>query len=404
MRQTHRTLSTILLSSAFAASLATPLQSAPLGESGSRSIVEGNTAFGVALYHELGASEGNLFFSPYSISSALGMTYAGARENTAKEMADVLHFPLDQTQLHPAFQRLNEELASHARNSGQKLSIANGLCLTLPGVKLKEEFTTLLKDNYDAQIFSGQLDEVNGWVKKKTEGKIETILKELDPNSVCVLLNAIYFKGTWESSFEKKNTHDAPFQVSAKNQVTVPFMHQAIDLKFLDEKEFQAVSIPYKGGQLSMMVLLPKDAAGLAALEARMTTEKLHEWVTGLEKQPPHKILLDLPKYKLETDYDLVPYCQKLGMKDAFDERRGNFRGILEKDLHISQIVHKAFVEVNEEGTEAAAATAVEITPLSIRIEDSVVFRADHPFLFLIRDDQTGSILFMGRMVDPKSK
>lgn len=388
----------ILLFAVFSVPFARPAEASSLREP----LVQGNTRFAVQLQHELGASEGNLFFSPYSISSALGMTYGGARGNTAHEMRNVLNFPPDQTALHAAFKNLNSELIAAATKSGQKLNIANALVLT--GGNMSGEFQSLLKDNYDAEIFSGGLDAINSWVRKKTEGKIDKILEELSGNSVGVLLNAIYFKGIWESQFQKSSTHEAPFRLSADARVKVPLMHQKNDFALLAEQDFQAVSIPYKGKALSMVVLLPKAVDGLAALEKQITTPNLKKWLAKLDEQPAQKVDLYLPKFKLETSYNLVPPTKKMGMKDAFMPGEADFRGMgwPKGSLYIAQIKHKAFVEVNEEGTEAAAATAVEMATKSVR--HYPVFRADHPFLFMIRDNQSGSILFMGRMVNPSAK
>jgi serine protease inhibitor len=379
------------------------IAAAQAGSTSLDTLVEGNTAFAVKLYRELGTSEGNLFFSPYSISSALGMTYAGARENTAKEMKDALSFELEQRQLHSSFKKLNQELTLNAHKAGQKLNVANGLCLT--GADVSKEFKALLKDNYDAEFFAGGLDKINGWVKQKTEGKIEKILEKLNPNSVCVILNAIYFKGVWESQFKEAQTHDAPFTLSSTKQVKVPLMYQRSEFSILTKKDFQAAAIPYKGKRMSMIVLLPQDVDGLAKLEKQVTTQNLKQWLAELDEKPARETELFMPKFKLETGYDLVPPCKELGMKDAFDTGgKADFRGMgwPKGDLWISQIKHKAFVEVNEEGTEAAAATAVEMARKCVR--DYPIFRADHPFLFMIRDNQTGSLLFMGRIVDPHSK
>lgn len=365
----------------------------------SASIVKGNSAFAADLYGKLGATAGNLFFSPYSISSALGMTYAGARGNTAREMKGALHFTLDQEKLHPAFKALNRELTASADKTGQKLNIANGLVLT--GGNVSANFKEILKDNYAAEIFPGQLTKINGWVKRKTGGKIDRILEELSPNSVCVLLNAIYFKGEWESRFKKSDTREALFKVSADSKVKVPLMYQEGRFKHLDGGDFQAVSLPYKGNSLSMVVLLPNEVDGLASLEKQLTDQRMAEWLAELDRGTPRKVYLFLPKFKLETGYDLVGPFTGMGMKDAFAEGKADFRGMgwPKGDLWIYQIKHKAVVEVNEEGTEAAGATAVEMTTKSAHYDP--VFRADHPFLFLIRDNKSGAILFMGRMANP---
>jgi serpin B len=353
------------------------------------------------LYRELGAQEGNLFFSPYSISSAMGMTYAGARGETATQMKSTLHFRLEQAGLNSGFRSLNKVLYENARASGQKLSIANALVLT--GGNVSDAYRKILTTYYDAGIFKGGLEEINGWVKTKTEGKIDRILEQLSANSVCVILNAIYFKGVWESQFDKKHTFDLPFKLPGGAEVKTPFMNRKGDLKLLDEKNFQALSLPYKGNTLSMVVLLPKTADGLAGLEDALYAEDLKGWLAKLDKQKNQKVWVYLPKFKLETKYDLGAPFQKMGMKDAFSPA-ADFSGMGWKkgDLWIGQIKHRAFVEVNEEGTEAAAATAVEMVTKSAPVRDPV-FRADHPFMFLIRDNETGTILFIGRVANPAS-
>lgn len=389
-----------LLSAPFAGLQGAPAQAQPPHES----VAKGNNAFSVQLYRQLGAKEGNLFFSPYSISSALGMTYAGARGNTAKEMEEVLNFRSEQAQLHGAFKSLNKELTETAGKAGQKLKIANALVLT--GGNVSNDFIDILKDSYGAEMFGGGLEVINSWVKKRTEGKIEKILEKLSPDSVCVILNAIYFKGTWDVQFKKEQTRNAPFNVSKGKQVPVSLMHQKGDLKVMEENGFQAVSIPYKGKSMSMVILLPKAVDGLPALEEKLTDRGLNEWLAILDGKRPQKVYLYLPKFKLETGYDLKSPFDRMGMKDAFREGVADFTGMGWKKglLWIGQIKHKAFVEVNEEGTEAAAATAVEMVTKTAARPDHVIFRADHPFFFIIRDNRTGTILFMGRLTEPTGK
>jgi serpin B len=364
-------------------------------------ISDGNAGLAVQLYRELGAKEGNLFFSPYSISSAMGMTYAGARGDTAAQMKTTLHFRLEQAGLNSGFRSLNKILGENAKISGQKLSIANALVLT--GGNVSDVYRKIVTTYYDAAIFRGGLEEINGWVKTKTEGKIDRILEQLSANSVCVILNAIYFKGVWESQFDKKHTFDLPFKLPGGLEVKTPFMNRKGDLKLLDEKNFQALSLPYKGNTLSMVVLLPKTVDGLAGLEDALYAEDLKGWLAKLDKQKNQKAWVYLPKFKLETQYDLGAPFQKMGMKDAFSPA-ADFSGMGWKkgELWIGQIKHRAFVEVNEEGTEAAAATAVEMVTKSAPPRE-LVFRADHPFMFLIRDNETGTILFIGRVANPAS-
>lgn len=392
----------LMLSTLWAVAFTSGAGASPSGvDSLSAGLARGNNAFALQLYRELSTAEDNIFFSPYSISSALGMTYAGARGKTAKEIKDTLHFQFDSADLNAAFKGMNKELQNTAARASQKLNIANGLCVT--GGSPSKEFKAILKDYYDAELFSGGLDRINGWVKKKTEGKIEKILENLSPNSMFVLLNAVYFKGVWANRFEKTRTHDAPFTVSTGKKVTVPLMYQKKDFKLLVEKDFQALSLPYKGKDLSMVILLPKAMDGLAALERQLTDQNLKGWLKRLDEEPVDKVELYLPRFTFGTDYDLVPATMKMGMREAFGSS-ADFTGMGFKigDLWIAQIKHKAFVEVNEEGTEAAAATAVEMETKGMRY--SSVFRADHPFLFLIRDHHTGAILFIGRMTNPEGQ
>lgn len=362
-------------------------------------LAKGNNAFSTKLYSELGTREGNVLFSPYSISSALGMTYAGAREKTAREMREALSFQFDSPELNAAFKSMNRQLSDTAAKNGQKLNIANGLCITGGGPS--KEYKAILREYYGAELFSGGLEKINGWVKTKTEGKIEKILEKLSPNSMFVLLNAVYFKGIWANKFEKSVTRDAAFTLSPGKKVTVPFMYQKKDFKILTENDFQALSLPYKGNDLSMVILLPKESDGLASLERRLTDSNIKAWLAKLDAEQPDNVELYLPRFSFGTDYDLVPATMKLGMVDAFGSS-ADFTGMGFKvgDLWIAQIKHKAFIEVNEEGTEAAAATAVEMETKGMRY--STVFRANHPFVFLIRDHRTGTILFMGRMANPK--
>jgi serpin B len=367
--------------------------------SGIKALTRGNFEFALSLYGKLAPTEGNLFFSPYSISAAMGMTYVGARENTAAEMAKALEISASPEQLPVDFKNLNAAVQASACKSGHKLHIANGLCLT--GGDVSKEFKAILCENFDAEFFAGGLDKINGWVKEKTQGKIEKILDKLSPDSVCVLLNAIYFKGTWASQFKREATQDAPFRPAAHKEVTVPFMHQKGQFKLLEKDAFRALVMPYSGKTLSMVIVLPKDVDGLAVLEKTLTAETLAQWLAEVDKQAEREAEVYVPRFKLETGYDLIPPCQALGIKDAFTSGSADFRGMgwPKGELWIAQVKHKAFVDVNEEGTEAAGATAVEMATQSVGL--SPVFRADHPFLFVIREHATGSILFLGRLSDP---
>ncbi|HBK59873.1 MAG TPA: serpin family protein [Firmicutes bacterium] len=339
-----------------------------------KALVSGNNAFAFDLYSVVSSRDGNLFISPYSISSALAMTYAGARGNTAAQMADALHYDLAPEQLHESFSAL-----SRLFNSGGKtyrLSVANALWSQM-GLSFLPEYISMAEKHYDAGLkevdFVYRTEEarsaINRWVEDKTEGKIIDLIGPgvLDPLTRLVLTNAIYFKGQWEQQFRPEQTEEAAFYLSSGKQAIVPFMHQIGTFKYAETGSTQVLELPYSGNELAMTVLLPKPDSSLAELS-------------------------------------LSGYLRQLGMIDAFDDNIADFSGISDTFLYITHVLHKAFIEVNEEGTEAAAATAVVVGTKSIRLDLPKVFMADRPFVFLIRDVRTGSILFMGRMADPLSQ
>ncbi|MHC4945509.1 MAG: serpin family protein [Planctomycetota bacterium] len=364
-----------------------------------QSLVKGNTAFALDLYQELKSMEGNLFISPFSVSSALAMTYAGARGETEKEMARALRIELAQNALPPAFKKLFSDLENHCGESN-RLAIANGLCLT--GGDVGAEFKKLLVDYFAAETFKGEVNRINEWVSTKTEGRIKEILKKLMPNTVCVLLNAIYFKGAWETPFDEKNTSEQPFTLATGKTVKVPLMQRKRHFRIMKEKGFSVLELPYEGEHLAMIVLLPDKHDGLVMLERKLDAKLYQRIVRILESKRLENVMVHLPRFRIESDLmDLVPPLKSLGMHIAFDPLKADFQGMgwAKGELWISQVKHRAFVEVNEEGTEAAGATAVEMQTRS-RPQYSI-FRADHPFLFIIRDKTTGSILFLGRVVDP---
>ena len=366
----------------------------------------GNNAFAIDLYHKLATKEGNLFLSPASISTALAMTYAGARGETANEMAKTLHFTLDEPKLHPALGDILFDLNAQGKSQGNKLSVANALWAQ-KGQAFQPEFVKLNKDNYGAGLnevdFQKATEQarqtINAWVAKQTQDKIKDLLAEgfLTPQTRLVLTNAIYFKGKWDNKFMKEATRDAPFQMNAKDKVNVPLMTQTEKFNYFDGGTFQALQLPYEGKDLSMVILLPQKVDGLAALEKSLTAEQLTTWLGKLHKK---EVIVSLPRFQLTSEFSLKETLSQLGMPLAFSPK-ADFSGIDgEKDLYLSAVVHKAFVDVNEEGTEAAAATAVGIKALAAPASPPI-FRADHPFVFLIRDERTGSILFLGRLVHP---
>jgi len=375
-----------------------------------QTLVEGNTGFALDLYAQLKAEPGNLFFSPYSISTALAMTYAGTRGQTEAQMAKVLHFGSDQRSLHAAFGQLQRQLADAGKTKGMELNVANALWAQ-KGHPFLEPFFKVAKGEYAANIAQADFKtaaeaarhEINRWVAQKTKDKIRDLLPEgsLDTLTRLVLANAIYFKGTWATKFDKAGTTMQPFHLTSVRQIEVPLMHHLDNVRYMENADFQAVELPYTGGGLSMVVLLPREIEGCGQLESRLTPALVAEALRQMKQQ---KVEIFLPRFKLESQFKLNDPLFKMGMTEAFS-RHADFSGMDgAKDLYISGVFHKAWGEVNEEGTEAAAATAVVVTLKSVAVRPPApppVFRADHPFLFFIRDTQSGTLLFLGRLTDP---
>ena len=367
-------------------------------------VVDGNTDFALNLYEQLKAEKGNLFFSPYSISSALAMTYNGARGTTATEMKKVLFFPAND-KLNAGFLALDREInAETNKKRGYKLSVANRLWgqKTYPWEK---EFVKTTKQFYAAGLeevdFFGATEAsrlaINEWVEKQTQQKIKDLLKPgiLTVDSRLVLTNAIYFKGDWASQFKKDLTAEKTFSMDDGKSENTPMMSQKGKFAYGDDPEVQVLKLPYVGKELEMVILLPKKRDGLAKVEKSLTPNNLARWI---ETTKETQVEVLLPKFKVESEFSLKDTLIKMGMPLAFSNS-ADFTGIATKEgLKIAAVLHKAFVDVNEEGTEAAAATAVVIEPKSARPpEETVRFTADHPFIYLIRDTRNESILFLGR-------
>jgi len=367
-------------------------------------VVRGNTEFALALYQKLRAVEGNLFFSPYSISTALAMAYAGARGNTQVQMAQALHFVLDQEQLHPAFALLEAKLGDTAGKGHIQLRVANALW-PQHGYALLEAFLALAKQYYGVRITPVDYEDaerarctINAWVEEKTDKKIHEMIPPglLGALTYLVLVNAIYFKGDWASQFDQRLTSDAPFWVTPAEQVQVPMMSQVHELRYGRDDGLQILELPYAGDDLSMVVLLPTEIDGLAELEACLTVENLGRWTGNLWHS---EVQVFLPRFEITFPFRLDDTLKSMGMVDAFGD--ADFSGMDGTTLLcLAAVLHKAFVAVNEEGTEATAATAVIMKAKGLPLP-LPIFRADHPFVFLIREHSTGSILFLGREVNP---
>jgi len=366
--------------------------------------VTGNTRFALDLYGQLSKEEGNLFFSPYSVSTALAMTWSGARNNTEREMADTLHFPLGQAKLHQTFAGLEQGLADILDRGDVSLTTANSIW-PQAGLPLLDSYVGQLEKRYGVTVTpldyvkdsEAARQTINRWVEKKTREKIKDLIPRhsIDPSTAMVLVNAIHFKGNWASRFKERHTAPADFTLSGGKVKKVPTMYQSGSFNVGGDEDVEVLELPYQGGDLSMLILLPRGMQGLASLEKSLTPERLVTLLGGLHEET---VNVALPKFTFTWGTtDLAAPLQALGMKDAFTGK-ADFSGMDgSRSFFISLVLHKAFIEVNEEGSEAAAATAVimkRALPRSIR--------ADHPFLFLIRDNTTGSILFLGRVADPQ--
>ncbi len=372
-------------------------------------IVAGNSQFALDLYGRLRAGHGNVFFSPYSISSALAMTYAGARRETADQMAGTLRFKLSFSRVHLAFAELEDHLNAVQEKKEVQLAVANSLWPQI-GFEFLPDYLALCKQNYGAAIMPVDFAEhteaarrtINGWVSDRTYGKIPELIKAemLDGDVRLVLVNAIYFKGNWQLPFDVRLTEDQPFHVSPDKTVTAPLMQKTEEFGYGEFPGMQVLEMPYYGWDTSMLVLLPRDVDGLTNLEKQLTPENLKLWTTGL---PTGRVHVFFPKFTARSQFLLADTLGAMGMPDAFDASKADFSGMDgRRDLFISHVIHEAYVQVDEKGTEAAAATGVVMTlGMAAPPRQVPVFRADHPFLFLIRDNQTGSILFLGRVVDP---
>jgi serpin B len=384
--------------------------------SDTKSLVEGNTAFALDLYARLSGAPGNLFFSPYSISTCLAMTYAGARGDTETQMGRVLHFSKGEARLHSSFGELQRQLDDAAKQKGIQMDIANALWAQ-KGHHFLPAFMKIAKNDYQANANQADFKtsdasadavrrEINRWVAQKTQDKIQDILSPGDVNRAVklVLANAIYFKGIWARPFEKAATTTQPFHLSTSSQADTLLMHHFDDVRYTGNIDFQAVELPYSGDDLSMVILLPRQIDALGRLEQQLSPAFLARLLAQMKKQ---NVEIFLPRFKLESRFELNDTLAEMGMPDAFSPWKADFSGIngIRQDLYIFGVYHKAWAEVTEEGTEAAAATVVVLGDEAVAKPppSPPVFRADHPFIFLIRDTRSGSLLFVGRLADPRA-
>jgi serpin B len=372
-------------------------------------VVSANSQFALALYQNLNAGKGardqNIFVSPYSISTALAMTYLGSRGDTHQQMASVLHLSMPDDQLQACYAALLAQTqATPAKR--YKLEVANALWGP-QGVEFQSAFTDAISKyfggGFNLMDFAHAPDasrlKINQWVEDKTAKKIRNLLHapDITTSTRLVLTNAIYFKGDWAYKFEKEATETAPFTVRPGKIVNVPMMEHQHYFPFAEDGEMQIIEIPYAGNDLSLIAILP--AGDAEKFGAALTLAKLRGLRSRMYEQ---KVNVFLPRFKFETRYYLEGPLTALGMPDAFDGSKADFSGMTgHRDFCIAHVIHQAMIDVNEEGSEAAAATAITMAPTAAAPRPHPTFRADHPFIFMIIHRPTDSILFMGRVSNP---
>ncbi|HSB10938.1 MAG TPA: serpin family protein [Blastocatellia bacterium] len=370
-------------------------------------LVSANTGFGLKLYAEVAKANAgkNVFISPASVGLALAMTYNGAVGETKQAMERALEIQgMNHLELNRAYAALRQALENP--DPKVQLNIANSLWAK-QGVTFNPDFIERNKQFYGAEVSTLDFNNpsapstINSWVADKTKGKIDKIVDRIDPQSILFLINAIYFKGKWAEEFDKAKTKEEPFTTAPGQQKRHPMMHQSGKYNYYEAKSFQAVSIPYGGDRVSMYIFLPTASTTLIQLQNELTAANWDSWMKQFAKIQGE---IAVPRFKVEYEVELSDSLKALGMGIAFDPRRADLTGICKtsENPFISRVKHKTFAEVNEEGTEAAAATSVEVTVTSaMRPQKTFRMVVDHPFFFAIRDNKTGTLLFMGSINDP---
>ncbi len=364
-----------------------------------------NNRFAFDLYKNIGQQPENMFFSPFSISAAMGMTYSGSKGNTEKQIAGVMHFAANDATF-AANYKAYLALVGNLNNDVVSIYSANSFWGQMD-FKFKKEFVEIVRNHFSGEIknvnFVKEAEkcrvEINKWVESKTNNKITDLIQPglIDDLTRLVLVNAIYFKAPWEMPFDEKATRKMDFKTTETTSVTADFMTAENNYKYYAEDDFAAIELPYAKGGLSMLIVLPKDNNSFAALQKNIENAVYVKINAGLAVK---KVRVILPKFKATSEFELGKMLKEMGMPEAFTDA-ADFSGMTgKKDLKISKVIHKAFITVNEAGTEAAAATAVVIRVKSAPV-NVVEFKADHPFMFIIKENTYGSILFAGNMYDP---
>ncbi len=363
-------------------------------------------SFSLDVYKHLKKPDENVCFSPYGAFVCLCMAYAGAAGDTERQMAKTLHFEQEGPRMHDAIRSLNRLLAAAAEQPDTTLTTANALW-GQKGYDFLPVYLELLKAKYRGGLrevdFKGNPKSaaaaINKWAEKETQGRIKDVLSSVDPLTRLILTNAIYFKGKWQEQFNKKSTKDQPFTLLDGNKISVPLMTQKKHFAYMGGDGFQALELRYRG-TLSMVVFLPSDHTGLPAFEKSITSENLSNWLSALQGS---EVLVYLPKFEMKDFMSLTKGLKSLGMTDAFSNEADFSKIVSKEKIYISDVVQKTFAKVDEEGTEAAAVTATHMVHASSmpKKRKLLVFRADRPFMFMIRHVPTGCVLFMGRVMRP---
>lgn len=367
-------------------------------------LVASQNAFGFKLFSQvMQQAEGeNVMISPSSVAIALSMTYNGANGETQKAMAEALELQgMTLTDLNQANAALDTILGN--ADPAVKIGIANSLW-GREDFTFNPEFLQRNQDYYQAEVqlldFAdpNATDIINEWVNDSTEGKIPQIVEQIRPEEVLFLINAVYFNGTWTEPFSRRQTQQLPFRKADGSQTTVPMMTRSGSYRYLQNDQFQGIHLPYGDGRLSMVVLLPREGSSVEALQQSLTPENWQTWRNQFAHQPG---MIQLPRFESEFGTGLNDALKALGMEVAFDPDAADFSGMADAQLYISDVQHKTYIRVDEEGTEAAAATSIGVSVTSAPINPPFQMTCDRPFLYAIQDNETGAILFMGVMMDP---
>ncbi len=387
------------------------LSQAPASPRPEDALVAAYNATGERLFQDLAQEPGNIVLSPYSIGSALSMVLAGARGQTAAAISDTLGLHLSAADLAAANASLIANLKAAGGKDSVTLNSANALIEVRPGI-VSADYRALLQKSYGAEAFSGDLDAINRWVAQKTSGKIPHILDSLPDGTGFVLANAAYFKAFWQHPFDKHATEDGTFHLTALKPVQVPMMHNEDHFALVKGNGYKAIRLPYRsdGERLSMIVVIPDAINGLGALIAGLGPDQLARLLADLNTADFVDVRLQVPRFHADFQASLAAPLQETGMAAAFDLQKADFRGITDGSLAAPQVamgdvIHSAVVDVNEESSEAAAATVVPMIATAMAPQYEPVpepFIVDRPFLFFIVDQQTGAVLFQGRIADPR--